>query len=63
MISFICAISCFILFGLIGILTYIKSKQDKIPMEVTPWDTTTSWLVYASLMISIINWAILSFKS
>ncbi len=62
MSSFVCAILCFICFGIVGIITFIDGQKNKVSMRITPWDPKISWLIFSGLMISTMNWAFLAFK-
>lgn len=53
MLSLSCAILEFIIFAILGWLTLKDANRDKIPVYVTPWNATQSWLVYGALMLSL----------
>lgn len=60
--GFICSILAFVIFAILGAFVFRDACRNKVPMFITPWPSTTSWLCYVALMISMISNVILTFR-
>lgn len=40
-----------VIFGVLGVLTFLATRENKQPIYITPFPAWTSWLLYFTLML------------